>query len=277
MQCPDCGYVNHAEWYFCTGCGGSLDTVRAAAQTTPGAAAPARQTIRLAAPPAEIPAAPRRPAAPRVPAPRPANPASVPPFQAAIPTPFQPTLQPAYGMAALQPAYGQAAPYQVNVYVHNNVAPAAPPVIVPAAAPAGPGLLIGVAPNFLVRVVWFLCIGLWLGMLTTAVAWGLIVSVIGMPLGVMLLNRLPKIMTLRPTRPHTRIEMHPGGYSVSHGGPTQHSLLLRGVYFLAAGWWLSAIWLMVAWALVGLTFGLGLPLAFWMFNRTGAVTTLARH
>lgn len=147
----------------------------------------------------------------------------------------------------------------------------------PAVAPA---LLVGAgaaAPSLLVRIVWFLCIGLWLGMLTTLVSWALIVSVLGLPLGVMLLNRLPKIMTLQPTRQHTRIESYSGGYAISQGGPPQHALLVRAIYFLVIGWWLSAIWLMAAWGFAGLTFGLGLPVAFWMFNQVGAVTTLTRR
>jgi len=48
-------------------------------------------------------------------------------------------------------------------------------------------------------------------------------------------------------------------------------------YFLLIGWWLSGLWLSTAWGLVGITFGLGLPLAFWMFDRTPAIVTLARQ
>jgi uncharacterized membrane protein YccF (DUF307 family) len=40
------------------------------------------------------------------------------------------------------------------------------------------------------------------------------------------------------------------------------------------GWWLSALWLTVAWALSASI--IGLPFAFWMFNRVPAIITLAR-
>ena len=52
--------------------------------------------------------------------------------------------------------------------------------------------------------------------------------------------------------------------------------LVRALYFVFVGWWLSGLWLGVAWGVLGATFGLALPLSFWMFNRAGAVTTLAR-
>ena len=56
-----------------------------------------------------------------------------------------------------------------------------------------------------------------------------------------------------------------------------HPFLLRTFYFILIGWWLSALWLAAAWLLTGITLGLGLPLAFWMFDQTPAITTLARY
>ena len=51
-------------------------------------------------------------------------------------------------------------------------------------------------------------------------------------------------------------------------------LLIRALYFVLIGWWLSAIWLTVAWALhVSI---IGIVIGFWMFNRVPAVITLAR-
>jgi uncharacterized membrane protein YccF (DUF307 family) len=257
MQCPACGRINHAEWYFCTGCGGTLDMVRGVRQPT------------AATPPSAVQPAPPAP----WPQHQPGSLQPPPPHQPVTSAPFQPSAQPVSGMAVLvhpafQPVYGVAAPAQVNIYVQTHVVPAAPPAMLISA---------GGIPPILLRVVWFLCIGLWLGMLTTLVSWALIVSVLGLPLGVMLLNRLPMIMTLRPRRPQTRIEPYAGGYALQVGGPSQQPLLVRGIYFLAVGWWLSALWLLAAWGIAGLTFGLGLPLAFWMFNRVGAVTTLVRH
>lgn len=54
----------------------------------------------------------------------------------------------------------------------------------------------------------------------------------------------------------------------------QVPFLLRAIYFLLIGWWFSAIWLLVAWALhVSI---IGMLVGFWMFNRVPAVVSLAR-
>lgn len=131
-------------------------------------------------------------------------------------------------------------------------------------------------PGCLIRGLWFIFIGLWLGALVTFISWPLILSVIGLPIGLMLLNRLPKIMTLQPSQLHTQVVMQNGTYVLVQSTQTQRSMLIRAIYFVVVGWWLSGFWLGAAWAIAGVTFGLGLPLSFWMFNRVGAVTTLAR-
>ena len=52
------------------------------------------------------------------------------------------------------------------------------------------------------------------------------------------------------------------------------NLLVRALYFILIGWWLSAIWLAIAWALnVSI---IGMVLGFWMFDRTPAIVSLAR-
>jgi uncharacterized membrane protein YccF (DUF307 family) len=56
----------------------------------------------------------------------------------------------------------------------------------------------------------------------------------------------------------------------------QNAFLLRAIYFICIGFWFSLIWMLTAWAVAGITLGLGLPLAFWMFDRVPQVTTLAR-
>jgi hypothetical protein len=44
--------------------------------------------------------------------------------------------------------------------------------------------------------------------------------------------------------------------------------------FVLIGWWFSAIWLAVAWALhVSI---IGMLVGFWMFNRTATLVSLAR-
>jgi uncharacterized membrane protein YccF (DUF307 family) len=94
-------------------------------------------------------------------------------------------------------------------------------------------------------------------------------TVIGLPLGLWIINRLPFAATLRPVESFYRIE---NGVVVS--GVEQRAFLIRAIYFVFIGWWLSGLWMAVAYAL--LISIIGLPAAFWMYGRIGAVTTLFR-
>lgn len=57
-------------------------------------------------------------------------------------------------------------------------------------------------------------------------------------------------------------------------GVQQRPWLLRAIYFLTIGFWLTAIWLNLAY-LIALTI-IGLPVAQTMFAKTNAVLTLHR-
>jgi uncharacterized membrane protein YccF (DUF307 family) len=51
--------------------------------------------------------------------------------------------------------------------------------------------------GFFLRAVYFVLIGWWFGAIWSALAWLLCITVIGIPVGVMMYNRLPAVMTLR--------------------------------------------------------------------------------
>lgn len=131
-------------------------------------------------------------------------------------------------------------------------------------------------PGCLVRGLYFIFIGLWLGAIWVVAAWLLNVTIIGLPLGLAMINRLPQIMTLQPERRETAVEYHNGVPVVQERTLRQHPFLLRALYFLVIGWWLSLVWMILAWLISGITLGLGLPLSFWMFDRVPGLTTLAR-
>ncbi len=131
-------------------------------------------------------------------------------------------------------------------------------------------------PGLLIRAIYFIFVGLWLGGIWTTIAWVLVVSIIGLPIGLMMLNRIPQIMTLKPVRTNRSMQNLDGRWVMRESSQAQASFLVRAVYFLLIGWWLSALWLGAAWAISGITLGLGLPFAFWMFDRVPAITTLAR-
>jgi uncharacterized membrane protein YccF (DUF307 family) len=124
-------------------------------------------------------------------------------------------------------------------------------------------------PNLILRVMWFILVGWWLTGILSVAAWALNATVIGLPLGLWIINRLPLAATLRPLSSEYRIEN-----GALRPAVAQHPLLLRAIYFLLIGWWLSGLWMAVAYALL-LTI-VGMPAAFWMYGRIGAVTTLYR-
>jgi len=128
------------------------------------------------------------------------------------------------------------------------------------------------SPNIIIRIIWFIVIGWWLSGVWTVIAWVLCVSIIGLPLGIIMLNALPQVTTLRSREQITVLDAR-GGITVVDS--TQYPLLIRALYFVLVGWWFSALWLSVAW-LFGSTVLL-LPISFWMINRAPGVLLLTRN
>jgi uncharacterized membrane protein YccF (DUF307 family) len=124
-------------------------------------------------------------------------------------------------------------------------------------------------PNIFIRILWFLLIGWWLGAFVSSLAWLLNLTIIGLPLGLWIINRLPTIITLRPQEQSWSLEN-----GVLRQGQQRRSFFLRAIYFLLIGWWFSGAWMALAYLAV-ITILL-LPVAFWMYGRIGAVTTLYR-
>lgn len=128
-------------------------------------------------------------------------------------------------------------------------------------------------PNILVRAVWWLLIGWWASGITVALAWIALITIIGIPVGIWLINRLPSVLTLRPrSRVWSMGQDAEGRTVISDKGRAQVNWLVRGVWFIVIGWWASGIWMFLAW-LVQLTV-IGIPVALLMFNRTPFVASL---
>ena len=131
-------------------------------------------------------------------------------------------------------------------------------------------------PNLLIRLVWWLFIGWWASGIVVGIAWVALVTLIGIPLGIYLINRLPTVLTLRP-RTHTWSlgTDETGATVVQDRGRPQVAWPIRGIWFVLVGWWASAIWMGVAW-LIQLTV-IGLPISLLMFNRTPFIASLYRY
>jgi len=50
--------------------------------------------------------------------------------------------------------------------------------------------------NFVVRYLYFIFIGWWIGLIAMGIAWVLGIIIIGLPLSILIMNRMGKIMTL---------------------------------------------------------------------------------
>ena len=75
--------------------------------------------------------------------------------------------------------------------------PAAIPAAPPAASPAPPPTYVAYAPpprSMLLRAIWFIFIGWWLSGVAITVAYLFCVTIIGLPVGFWIFNRLPLIL-----------------------------------------------------------------------------------
>jgi uncharacterized membrane protein YccF (DUF307 family) len=154
-----------------------------------------------------------------------------------------------------------------------EIIPAAGVALTPAAGVAAStnatGLtLVNVDPlQLMLRGVWFVLAGWWLGLLWTLLAWLFNLTIIGLPVGVMMLNAVPQVMTLQ----RRRRERQAGTGTRNE----EHPFVLRALWFVLIGWWASLLWMLLAWALSATL--LLLPIGFWMFDRVPTITTLAQE
>ena len=135
-------------------------------------------------------------------------------------------------------------------------------------------------PNIVIRAIWFIFIGWWLTGIVSAIAWIAMVTIIGLPLGAWLLNRIPTVVSLRPRSQHIVATAVGGATFLSVHGRVQQPWYVRLLWFVFIGFWASAIWLVIAYLLVlasVITLGLTLIPALLMYNRVPFVATLYRY
>lgn len=123
---------------------------------------------------------------------------------------------------------------------------------------------------FILRVLWFFLIGWHVTGWWILAAWFLNLTILGLPLGLWMIHRVPQVMTLK-ARPG--LYLNADGHS-SYSDLPSRPIIIRAVYFLLIGWWFSLLWAAAGYLLC-LTV-IGLPLGTMMLNRLPQVTTLSR-
>lgn len=115
------------------------------------------------------------------------------------------------------------------------------------------------------RSLYFVLVGWWLALLWGAAAYVACVSMVLLPLGTAMFNRLPQVLTLKP------IEQDPWT-----GRPAQElPFLLRVLWFALVGWWLGLLCFKVGYLLC-LTV-IGTPLGVWFLHRVPLAMTLKQQ
>ena len=123
---------------------------------------------------------------------------------------------------------------------------------------------------FILRVIWFFVLGWEITGVWILVAWALNATIIGLPLGLWMINRVPQVLTLKARTAQFETDLKTG--KTHYISTRQSPWLLRAAYFLLIGWWFSLLWAAVAWLLC-LTI-IGLPLGVLMLHSLPAVTTM---
>jgi uncharacterized membrane protein YccF (DUF307 family) len=125
---------------------------------------------------------------------------------------------------------------------------------------------------FILRVIWFFLIGWHVTGWWILIAWLLNLTIIGLPIGLWMIHRVPQVLTLK-ARPGAFIS-HENSDQSKYIEPPARPFVIRAIYFLLIGWWFSLLWASVGY-LLSLTI-IGLPIGLLMLNRLPQVTTLSR-
>ncbi len=128
-------------------------------------------------------------------------------------------------------------------------------------------------PPFALRAAWYVVAGVICTFFWIVAAWLALISVAGRATAAKMLHRAPSIITLHIAGAQPPAWMtSPVPYSTPYPAPLPRNAPLRVLYFLFVGWWVSFIWLFVAYLTVLSV--VGIPLAYKMLEMAPKVTYL---
>ena len=124
-----------------------------------------------------------------------------------------------------------------------------------------------------VRALYFLFIGWWFGLFWALLSWFMYATIIGAPLGAVMMNKVPGAISLKSKQKDIRVVTTEDGYTVSRVGKQQFPLWARILYY-PVGLVLSLVMIILGWLLF--IFLITAPLGVMVFNAVPAVTSLHR-
>ena len=130
-------------------------------------------------------------------------------------------------------------------------------------------------PGLVLRAIWFIFIGWWATGILLSVAYLMSLTIVLLPLSFVLFNAVPTVLTLRPRQMHISSELRDGVMHVSHGNVPQRLFLIRAIWFVLVGWWLSGLVILLGYLLC-LTVVL-IPVGVMVLNRIPEAMTLRRN
>jgi uncharacterized membrane protein YccF (DUF307 family) len=123
---------------------------------------------------------------------------------------------------------------------------------------------------FTIRVIWFFLLGWELTGVWILVAWAFNATLIGLPVGLWMIDRVPQVLTLKARSGDWVVDLKQG--RTQFKTKEQFSWLIRLPYFILIGWWFSLIWAAMAWLFCATV--ILLPIGVLMLHALPAVTTL---
>lgn len=131
-------------------------------------------------------------------------------------------------------------------------------------------------PGLLVRALWFVFIGWWLTAIVSGLAWVAMITIIGLPLGIWLINRVPTVLTLRPRTSYVYAWTDAAGNAqTSEVRIEQPAWWIRGLWFVFIGSWASALVMLLGFMLILLI--ITMPIGLMLYNRVPFVASLYRY
>jgi uncharacterized membrane protein YccF (DUF307 family) len=130
-------------------------------------------------------------------------------------------------------------------------------------------------PGYIIRVIWFIFIGWWLGGIVITTAYLLLPWVVTTPFSFWLFNRVGTAMTLRPRSTLWESVETQRGFELRQRQIPQVPWPVRAVYFVLFGWWVGALYLGFAYFLCLLI--VTLPVGLLMIDRAPGIITLQRN